>query len=147
MTDEEKILYVKSKINSGEYTLLPEDIAIGPVYKIIYNGNLESDGFEVGFLYLPSGSLIKEHEHQKDAERYRLIYGELKVKGRCVTENICHQGTSSHNIDKCSCDTLVETCKVGTFYLDGLKTSITSQFFDYFIENDIKNSSSKRKLK
>lgn len=139
MNNKEKLSYVRGKIESGEYILLSDSMAIGPVYKIPCYGELDKDGFEIAFLYVPSGSGIRQHFHEKDAERYKLISGELKIDGKLVDENICHSQTLPHNIDVCSCDTIIETCKVGEPYLNHMRLSITSEFFDFFSEIVIEN--------
>ena len=41
----DKLLYVESKILEEDYSLLSDDIAIGPVYKINGSFSIENDGY------------------------------------------------------------------------------------------------------
>ena len=51
---------------SKHISILDNTKAEGVVYKIHIEGDLEQDGYESSFLYLPKGSRIKSHEHIKD---------------------------------------------------------------------------------
>lgn len=95
---------------SKHISVLDSTKAQGIVYKIHVEGNLEQDGYESAFLYLPKGSSIKNHEHTKDFERYILVFGDLKVNGNRMAENECHIN-ESHCIDTVLTDTLVCTYK------------------------------------
>ncbi len=95
---------------SKHISILDNTKAEGIVYKIHIEGDLEQDGYESSFLYLPKGSSIKGHEHTKDVERYILVFGDLKVNGNRVVENDCHIN-ESHCVDKVSTDTLIYTYK------------------------------------
>ena len=43
----DKLLYVESKIMEEDYSLLSDDIAIGPVYKINGSFSIENDGYDI----------------------------------------------------------------------------------------------------
>lgn len=60
--------YVQMQLECGNYTILPESIAVGIVYRIRYCGNLEEDGYECGFLYISRDSGIKDHVHINNIE-------------------------------------------------------------------------------
>lgn len=111
--------YIKQKIAAKEYSILPDIIANGPVYKIHKSGDLEKDGYEVSYLYLPKGSSIKEHKHTKDVERYKLIYGYLSVFNFPSKSNVCLLD-HVHCIDEVPTDTIIETCKISKDYLYSL---------------------------
>lgn len=109
--DEITISFANKAIEDGNYTVLPDSIAIGNVYKVSYEGNLLVDGFEKGFLFIPKGSGIKEHEHRDDIEQYTLISGELKIDGEDMHVNRCMIG-EKHKIDPVSVNTAVKTLKI-----------------------------------
>lgn len=111
----DEIKYVYSKLREGNYEILSNDIAIGKVYKITSYGDLEKDGFELGYLYLKKGSGIREHYHEDNIERYQLLYGTLTVSGEACTQNICllHQ---KHSIQPVCTDTIVQTFKINSLY-------------------------------
>lgn len=115
--DEVGIGSIQKKIEEGDYVLLPDTIAIGPVYKISYEGDLENDGYEKGFLFLPEGSGIKKHTHTNDIEQYTLIGGDLKVNGESIEVNRCLIG-ESHGIDPVSTNTAVKTLKISKKLID-----------------------------
>lgn len=121
--------YIKDKISNGDYTLLPDTLAIGKVYKIHKLGDLNKEGYEVGYLYLPKSSGIKEHKHTNDIERYKLISGVLRVFNFPSTNNICPLN-HVHCIDPVPEDTIIETCKISKTYLNKLSTPIESTTFD-----------------
>jgi hypothetical protein len=133
-----KILYVKNCLDENKYIMLNDSIAIGPVYKIPLLGELEKDNFEVFFLYLPSGSGIREHYHYNDIEQYRLICGTLKIEGKKLQNNICDIN-SYHNIDICSSNTIIEVCRVSKIYLNESKKTINNNYFDLFYEKANRN--------
>lgn len=103
--------YVEQSIKMKNFQILPSEIATGNVAKITYCGNLEQDGYEYGFLYLPKGSSILEHKHTDNIEMYKIIEGELSVNGKEVSTQICLINCT-HNIDPVSCKTIVETLKI-----------------------------------
>lgn len=124
---------IKRKIASKEYTLVSEKLAIGKVYKIHKFGSLEDDGFEIGYLYLPAGTGIKEHQHTEDIERYKLISGILRVFGFPSTTNICLLN-HVHCIDKVPVDTIIETCKISKKYLQQMEKPIESSSFENLLK-------------
>ena len=85
--------------------------------------------YEVGYLYLPKSSGIKEHKHTNDIERYKLISGVLRVFNFPSTNNICPLN-HVHCIDPVPEDTIIETCKISKTYLNKLSTPIESTTFD-----------------
>ena len=109
--DEIDISAVSEILASDKYKILPESIAIGQVYKVSYEGDLLIDGYEKGFLFIPKGSGIKEHEHKDDIEQYTLISGELKLNGESMHVNRCMIG-ESHGIDPVSVNTAIKTLKI-----------------------------------
>ena len=133
MTIEEKC--VLDKILEGKVSVLPVSIAIGVVYKIVEFGNLEEDGFEHGYLYLPQGSGIREHSHVSDIERYKVVFGDLNVKGEKVTSNICDLGCS-HDIGVVNRDTVIETCKISSKFLSSGYQKNIEAIFDVFSEKN-----------
>lgn len=124
---------IKRKLASKEYSLVSEKLAIGEVYKIHKFGSLEEDGFEIGYLYLPAGTGIKEHEHTEDIERYRLVSGVLRVFGFPSTSNICLLN-HVHCIDQVPVDTIIETCKISKEYLQQMEQPIESATFDNILK-------------
>lgn len=98
-------------INDNMYSLVPETLAINNVYKLSVLGNVNENGYEYGYLYIPKGSGIKVHTHINDIEEYALIEGMLYVSGVSVTSNICLIN-DSHNIDVCEVDSLIRYTKV-----------------------------------
>lgn len=123
----EEIKYVYSKIKEGNYEVLSNDIAIGKVYKITSYGNLNKDGFELGYLYLKKGSGIKEHYHEENIERYQLLHGNLIVSGENCTQNICllHQ---KHSIQPVHTDTIIQTFKINSLYYHKLSDISKEEF-------------------
>lgn len=109
--DDIGISFAESKINNNEFTILPDSIAIGDVYKVSYEGSLDKEGYEKGFLFIPVGSGIKEHQHINDIEQYTLICGELKVNGEEMPINRCMIGCS-HGIDPVSQNTAIKILKI-----------------------------------
>lgn len=112
-----EIKTIKEKIKKGECDVLGERVAVGTVYKISEFGNLDADGFEVGYLYLTKGSAIKDHEHTNDIEEYRLLEGILKIGKEEMEVNICKIG-GHHSIDIVEEDTIIRTIKISKKYLE-----------------------------
>jgi hypothetical protein len=108
---KEKLQYILQQLKINNYTILPETISTGIVYKIDYPGNLDIQGYERGFLIMTKGSSIKQHEHTENVERYKVIMGKLIIKGKEHKENICLIG-ESHSIDKVKELTIIETYKM-----------------------------------
>ena len=108
---KEKLQYILTQINEKNYTILPESISTGIVYKISYKGNLNTKGYESGFLIMTKGSSILEHKHEENVERYRPLMGKLIINGIEQKENICLIG-QSHSIDKVKELTIIETYKM-----------------------------------
>ena len=141
----EKEKFVLDKIHQKEYTLLPVSVATGLVFKVNTYGNMEEDGFERGFLYLPKGSGIKEHSHIFDIEKYDLIMGDLKVNGEAMSSNICDLGCR-HGIDIVNTDTIIETCKISDKYLlCGYHKNIESLFDLFSRDNFLDEYNAKNK--
>ena len=130
------MLYVNNEINKGSFILLPNTIANGNVYKVNMCGDLNNDGFELSYLYIPKGSSILLHEHTTDVERYKLIMGNLSVGGNFCNTNVCLLG-NVHNIDEVLCDTIIESCKVSVDYLKSTSILFDSNFFDTFIQQKL----------
>ena len=123
-----KELYVKERINNGNYELLSNNIAINNVMKIKCFGTLENEGYEHGFLYLTKGSGVKNHIHTENIEMYRLIYGDEE----CINNasEICLIN-NSHQIKTVKYDTIVETFK--------LNKNIINDINDIIILNECLN--------
>lgn len=136
MNKEEIFKYINGCLQDGLYTKLPDTIAINTVYKIPYSGSLTDDGYEIGFLYIPVGSGIKEHTHINDVERYLCVQGDLRVKGESCNNNICLLD-QSHDITEVTYDTIIQTCKVSKFAL-GDKV-IDNDFFEEIISRDMES--------
>ena len=126
----EEIKYVYQQLETGNYTLLPNNIAIGKVYKIPYYGNLVTDGLEIGYLYLEKNSGIKEHPHIDNIERYQLLQGTLAVAGEKCTQNICFLN-QKHSIDPVSEPTIIQTCKINALYHN--LSNISPKEFNHFV--------------
>ena len=105
------IEYVRRMIEMNRYTLLPSSVAVGNVYKIVYEGNIDALGYEKGFLYLPKGTGIKEHVHNTSAERYTLLCGEMNINGQSSLKDDCLLG-GSHSVSVVDRDTIIKTLKV-----------------------------------
>lgn len=101
----------KKFILEGNYRKVSESLSINDVFIINVHGNLQSIGYEYGYLYLPVGSGIKKHKHINDAEEYFLIQGKLSVLGKDEIINRC-MIDEEHSIDVVSEDTLVRFTKV-----------------------------------
>ena len=108
---QEKLQYIQKQLKENNYTILPETISTGIVYKIDYPENLKTPGYERGFLIMTKGSSIKQHKHTENVERYKVIMGKLIIKGKEQQENICLLG-ESHSIDKVKELTIIETYKM-----------------------------------
>ena len=132
----EEVVFIREIMKQKEYMVLPETIAIGTVYKIHYFGDLERNGFEIGYLYIPKGSGIKLHKHVADIERYKKIIGELVVNGEKCDINICLIG-KSHGLAPVSQDTIVSTCKVTKKYLMETDILFDDDFFDNLIKKEL----------
>lgn len=126
-----EIEFINEQMQNKNYTILPDTIAEGKVYKIHAFGNLEQDGYEVGYLYLPKGTGIKNHTHITDVERYKLLKGILKVNNDITKINICGIN-DSHSIDLVSEITIVQTCKINILLLDK-NVPLIAEIFDGFI--------------
>lgn len=122
MTNEDKIEYVYNQIIKGNYSVLPDDAATGLVFKILFEGDLEEDGFERAFLYIPKGVSIKMHQHTDDIELYELVLGTLRVKGKKYKSYRCFIG-QKHNINKVDQVTIIETCKITKKYIVELENN------------------------
>lgn len=143
---EDVLMYVVSQISSKNYIILSDYMADGLVYKIPLVGNLKEEGYEMGYLYLPVSSGIKEHMHiNNTVERYRLINGELKVNGNSELVNICDL-EDSHSVDKVEKPTLIEYCKVNRVIF-GKQEKLSNEDFDLFIKNVILADDDKSKVK
>lgn len=127
MNSDFKILYVMNALRDGDYEILPASISEGTVYKIKYKGSLDVEGIERGFLYIPEGSAVKGHSHNKDLEFYKLVSGFMSVEGVPAEINICGFGYS-HGIDLVPVDTIVETCKMNEIFLGETLDSYTSKY-------------------
>ncbi len=114
---ENELYYVFGKLRNHQYTVLSKSISINRVLKIHICGDLNSDGFELGYLVMPKGSGIKTHTHQNEIERYKLVDGLLKVNGVLSNTDICTLN-HSHGIDPVSKLTIVQTCKINKLCLD-----------------------------
>lgn len=123
---------IKNKISKKEYIILDSNIAEGLVFKITENGSLTTDGYEIGYLYLKTGSSIKKHKHINDIERYELIKGNLSIDSKKANTNIC-LFNESHCIDKVTEDTYIKTCKINKNILNNLPTPIDNNTFDHII--------------
>lgn len=108
---KEKLQYILNQLKEKNFTTLPESISTGIVYKISYKGNLNSTGYESGFLIMTEGSSIKEHKHEENVERYRPLMGKLIINGIEQKENICLIG-QRHSIDEVKELTIIETYKM-----------------------------------
>lgn len=113
---KQKLEFIKEQIENNNYIVLPDTISINTVYKINYTGNLNYDGYELGFLFIPNGSGIKEHTHLNDIEQYKLLSGSLSVKGIISNSNQCLI-SDSHNIDVVNEDTFIETYKINKQFI------------------------------
>lgn len=103
--------YVFKQIQARNYTVLPDTIATGIVLKIHYEGYLEEEGYEKGFLVLTPNSEIKEHTHINDIEKYTILTGNLSVNNEKTNENICLIG-EKHNINRVNELTVIKTLKI-----------------------------------
>lgn len=103
--------YVFKQIQARNYTVLPDTIATGIVLKIHYEGYLEEEGYEKGFLVLTPNSEIKEHTHINDMEKYTILTGNLSVNNEKTNENICLIG-EKHNINRVNELTVIKTLKI-----------------------------------
>lgn len=112
LSDEEReIQYVFEQIINKNYTILPDTIAIGTVLKITFEGSLEEDGYEKGYLVLTPNSGILEHKHTDNIETYTCLTGRLSVKNKPTKENTCLIG-KKHNIDIVKELTIIKTLKI-----------------------------------
>lgn len=76
---------------------LPETLRIGngnkTIKKVLLEGNVAKEGFEIGMLAIPEGEGIKSHNHLKDGEKYMVITdgGSFKIIGEKeqTRENTC----------------------------------------------------------
>lgn len=109
--DEQNLGFVYEQINNRNFTILPSSIATGPVFKITYDGNLEEDLYERGFLVIPKGSSINSHLHTSDIEQYTLLTGTLSINGVSMNINECLIG-ESHSIDPVPELTIIKTIKI-----------------------------------
>lgn len=123
----EKIEYVRRAIIDGNYTILPSDVANGTVYKVWLSGNLQEEGIERGFLYIPAGSGIRLHSHQNDIEIYQLIMGQLCMDEEPLSINICGLN-NCHSIKPVKEDTIIETCKINEIFLGEQIASYCAKF-------------------
>jgi len=108
---EQDISYVLEQIENGNYTILPNSISNGKVLKIIYDGNIDNDGYERGYLVLPYGSSINEHTHTNSIEQYMIISGGLAINGENMLINECFIG-DTHSIDPVLDLTIIRTIKI-----------------------------------
>lgn len=131
----EIINYIKEKISNQEYSILPDTIAIGQVYKITEFGSLDVEGYEKGYLYLPIGSGIKKHTHINDIEKYTKIQGVLSVFGIKQQTNTCFIN-ESHCIDIVNEDTIIKTFKISKEYLKEIPNPQSEDIFE-LLENKI----------
>ena len=119
MKNKDYLKYVSSKIQEKDYIVLPDEISNGSVLKINYKGDLEADGFEIGFLVMQKGSEIKEHEHTDNIEKYKCLIGTLSVNGEKTNKNICCIG-KTHKIDEVPELTVIKTIKISKKLLEEL---------------------------
>ncbi len=103
--------YICIQFDRNNYSILPNSIANGTVFKIPIRGNLNTDGYELALLYLTKDSEIKTHKHVNDVEQYTLIKGELNINGISQLSNKCLIG-QNHKIDKVSNPTIIRTLKI-----------------------------------
>ncbi len=115
--DKQNLNFVFEQINKRNFQVLPQSIATGPVFKITYDGNLENNLYERGFLVIPKGSSIKSHQHISDVEQYTLLTGDLSINGISMDVNECFIG-QSHSIDPAAELTIIKTIKISNKNLD-----------------------------
>lgn len=108
---EQDISFVFEQIENGNYAILPNSLSNGKVLKINYDGNIDNDGYERGYLVLPYGSSIKEHTHTDSIEQYMIISGCLTINGENVLINECFIG-DTHSIDTVLDLTIIRTIKI-----------------------------------
>ena len=109
--NEQNLNFVFEQINNRNFTILPSSIATGPVFKITYDGDLEEDLYERGFLVIPKGSSINSHLHTSDIEQYTLLTGNLSINSVSMNVNECLIG-ECHSIDPVSELTIIKTIKI-----------------------------------
>lgn len=109
--NKQDLNFVFEQINNRNFKMLPDTLASGPVFKITYDGDLEKDLYERGFLVIPKGSSINEHLHTSDIEQYTLLTGNLSINGVSMNVNECLIG-ESHSIDPVSELTIIKTIKI-----------------------------------
>ena len=109
--ESKELKYVFEQLIKRNYTVLPETISEGIVLKIHLEGNLETDGYEKGYLVLTPNSGILEHTHTNDIEKYINLSGIMSIKNKQEKENICEIG-KTHNIDKTQELTIIKTIKI-----------------------------------
>ena len=120
---KEKIKFILDELKNNNYIILSNTISEGLVYKIHYKGDLNTTGYERGFLVLTKGSSIKEHIHTKEVEKYKLLLGKLSINGKEQKENICLLN-ESHMIDKVDEVTIIETFKMAKELLHNNKIKV-----------------------
>ncbi len=129
----QELIFIKNKLRSGDYTILPSSIAIGYVYKISEYGNLDKDGFETSFLYISKDSGIKKHFHNYDIEKYKKIIGTLCIDGKLMDNNVCLLG-ESHSIDIVNTTTIVHTYKISRLLLQQINSFNIETDFEKIIK-------------
>lgn len=115
--ENDDLTFVFTQLQNNNYIVLPSSIANGKVLKIMYDGNLETDGYERGYLILPYGSGIKEHIHQNDIEQYMVLLGSFSINGEYKLINECFIG-GKHSIDPVCDLTIIKTTKISKKLFD-----------------------------
>ena len=108
---EEKINYVKEKVDSSLYNLLPSNISLGIVCTIPSKYTLSKDGYSKDYIYMTAGSMIKNHKHEKEIEIYNGLKGNISNDGEYKDIDICGIH-SEHEIKSVNRLTIIESFKV-----------------------------------
>ncbi len=124
---EDKIDYVKYRMENFRYSVLPNDISTGTVCKVPSHGFLKRDGWAREFLYMMPNSSITDHMHNDDIEIYSCIDGSMSVNNIQQDVDIVGIG-ENHNIDEVKTLSIIETYKIA-------KEKLNEENIQYMNEN------------
>lgn len=110
---DEKMDYVKYRLENFRYSVIENGMTTGRVCKIISHGSLTRDGWSREFLYMIPNSSVLTHTHNNEIEIYNCIEGSMVVNGESQDYDIATLG-SSHNIDKVNTLSIIETYKLSS---------------------------------
>ena len=108
---DEKLDYVKYRMENFRYSVLPSNVSTGNVCKVPSHGSLTRDGWSREFLYMMPNSSIIDHIHTDEIEIYNCLDGAMTINNDLYDIDIVGIN-ESHSIDEVKTLSIIETYKI-----------------------------------